>query len=640
MNMAKQPLYFLLLLVIIIGSQVNAQVYSYSVQPSASTGIDANIQSGSPGTNYGSDATMAAERSGGATIRSLIQFDLSSIPSDAIVVSAKLSFYAGSLTGSNDTYLRRITAGWAENTCTWTNMSANSDAATQISVPSTTVTTSYTVDVKSHVQGMINVPATNYGWMFMLQNEAVAGPVTCSWLSSDNVTAPTTFPKLEVTYEKPMQVVAAITAISACSSTDGAIDISVTEGATPYTYSWSTGATTQDITGLAGGMYTVTITDANGLQVKKIFSVGTSCAPVTATYQPDGLAGKDAYIALGDNNVKYLHSPGPAATVFQMARGTASGWFKSRSLIEFDLAHIPVNAVINSASLTLYGNGHNQLGMSNATYLNRVTSAWDENSLTWNLMPAISSTYTISVAATNTTTPNENKIIDVTTHVQDMVANPSGNYGWVMLLQNEVTAAYAAMVFGSSDNSTAALRPKLEINYTIPATLTITQPSTPLCLGATTVLTAPVNTCASYSWSGPGIVSTTANTATVSASGSYSVTTPGCPTATAFVNFIPPSCATPADQVDGGYYNLACDYLYFSWNGEYNKASALLRFNIYNQANTVIASNTLSPGIISTLDIIPGDNRYSINMTSYATGYYVLEVINEKNEKKYLRFKK
>lgn len=44
---------------------------------------------------------------------------------------------------------------------------------------------------------------------------------------------------------------------------NGAIDVTVQGGQPPYTYSWSTGSTSQDLFGLAEGDYTLIITDAN-----------------------------------------------------------------------------------------------------------------------------------------------------------------------------------------------------------------------------------------------------------------------------------------------------------------------------------------------------------------------------------------
>jgi subtilisin-like proprotein convertase family protein len=49
-----------------------------------------------------------------------------------------------------------------------------------------------------------------------------------------------------------------------CSSGTGAISVSALGGATPYSFAWSNGATTEDISGLFSGTYTLIATDANG----------------------------------------------------------------------------------------------------------------------------------------------------------------------------------------------------------------------------------------------------------------------------------------------------------------------------------------------------------------------------------------
>mgnify|MGYP003324064710 CR=1 FL=1 len=64
-----------------------------------------------------------------------------------------------------------------------------------------------------------------------------------------------------------------VTDITCNGSDDGSIDIAVSGGTGNYTYSWSNNATTQDITDLSPGTYTVNITDQNGCLVSKEYTI-------------------------------------------------------------------------------------------------------------------------------------------------------------------------------------------------------------------------------------------------------------------------------------------------------------------------------------------------------------------------------
>jgi hypothetical protein len=53
--------------------------------------------------------------------------------------------------------------------------------------------------------------------------------------------------------------------ISCQGATDGSINATIVGGTTPYTYQWSNTSTTEDLSNLAAGNYTLTVTDNNGV---------------------------------------------------------------------------------------------------------------------------------------------------------------------------------------------------------------------------------------------------------------------------------------------------------------------------------------------------------------------------------------
>ncbi len=61
-----------------------------------------------------------------------------------------------------------------------------------------------------------------------------------------------------------------------CGDANGTIDLSVLGGSAPFTHAWDNGATTEDLSGLSGGTYLVSITDANGCTLNASATVAST----------------------------------------------------------------------------------------------------------------------------------------------------------------------------------------------------------------------------------------------------------------------------------------------------------------------------------------------------------------------------
>lgn len=77
---------------------------------------------------------------------------------------------------------------------------------------------------------------------------------------------------------------ATTTEVSCGQTNSGAIDLSVSGGTPGFTYSWSPGgASTQDLSGIAAGDYTVTVTDAGGCQFISTYTVDSENSMTVAS---------------------------------------------------------------------------------------------------------------------------------------------------------------------------------------------------------------------------------------------------------------------------------------------------------------------------------------------------------------------
>jgi hypothetical protein len=152
--------------------------------------VDTYISDVNPTTNYGTAAVLyVGELNVGANIlRTLIKFDLSSIPSGALINSATLSFYTtGDYSDTDRTWAaRRLKRDWVEAQATWNIYSTGNDwstaGATHTDDSDLTNMGEATVAnnlvngseiqfalTASEVQKMIDGTYANYGWLIKIK---------------------------------------------------------------------------------------------------------------------------------------------------------------------------------------------------------------------------------------------------------------------------------------------------------------------------------------------------------------------------------------------------------------------------------------------------------------------------------------
>ena len=183
-----------------------------TLQPDAIAGKDAFINSLQPSTVGGTvtdlDALAWTNSGNPSTVRGLIDFDLSQIPTGAIINSATLTLYHNptssnssakhqSLSGSNEGLISRVISTWDENTVTW-NTQPQTTTQNEVIIPqSTSENQDYSLDVTDLIKDMINNPSSSYGFMIRLKTEQYYRSLV--FASSDHPNA-SKHPKLEISY--------------------------------------------------------------------------------------------------------------------------------------------------------------------------------------------------------------------------------------------------------------------------------------------------------------------------------------------------------------------------------------------------------------------------------------------------------
>ena len=176
-----------------------------TIQPGPE-GKDSSISSLHPDENYGDGPNLSMSYREVARIyRAYIQFDLGDLPDGAVILSATLQLYRWGLGGLPSSYVGayRLKGPWQENTITWNTRCGYDLMPEYIRFVDSFGWISW--DITDLVQRWLDGDSMNYGVCLRAIDEATALSSNECY-SSDEITHPTWCPKLEITYQVPVDI--------------------------------------------------------------------------------------------------------------------------------------------------------------------------------------------------------------------------------------------------------------------------------------------------------------------------------------------------------------------------------------------------------------------------------------------------
>lgn len=574
---------------------LSAGAYASLTTANLTSTKDSYINYKYPSQNFGTSSTMSAGTHTnivskfGTTYtydRTYVQFDLSSIPANAIIYSATLKLHVSGTSGSAPSwYVKRVLDSWIESgtaSITASNQPALSTLASDYVSSSAQYSTPHTFSVTSMVQRMVYGQITNNGWCLQSQNEGLQA-VALTTFHTKEASNSSYYPELEVKYYLPISLSnVVVTHESQTSASDGGVSYTVNNGASSsFTYAWTNSSgtsvgTSQTLSGVPYGWYGLTIT---GVQYGEVyymgFLIGTECEEVTINFRSATGNNFENFFdnALNtdyDNGVDYGDVNSANNLNFQSSHDYIGVEFSTNTYARMRL-WMDDQFTVNQADLYLYGKNHS--GTADASEFDIVTSYWYEDLISWNNQPTTSSSTTVAVPEATSST--ENKVVDISDFWNVWKADNTTNHG--MLFQLQSFSAYTNIQnYYTPVDATETNRPRVAFK------LALWHEDEPF-------VCSPV----------------------------YAVT---------------------KRDLTGVWYKSVEDTLYFSFDNEYASSSSYVDYEIYYYTDML---TPVMEGGTTQVSMDFGVNHRTLGVGSLNSGdRYVMVVTNDKGEKRYLRFEK
>ncbi len=212
----------------------------------------------------------------------------------------------------------------------------------------------------------------------------------------------------------------AVVADENCSDGQGAINLTISGGQTTYTFNWSNGATVEDLTGLSGGTYATTVTDANGCMVTGSYTINNNspnfqlsnvditnenCGDATGAVDVTLSGGQVAFNYVWSNGATTEDITGLSAGVYAGTVTDANGCVVTHSsTVQNDAGNL---AVANDSILAeTCGNNNGEIYLTLAGGTGTLTYAWSNGSTTKDITGLSAGTYTCLITDASGCTTN------------------------------------------------------------------------------------------------------------------------------------------------------------------------------------------------------------------------------------------
>ncbi|MEK7415333.1 MAG: hypothetical protein AAB263_18660, partial [Planctomycetota bacterium] len=265
-----------------------------------------------------------------------------------------------------------------------------------------------------------------------------------------------------------------------CGFANGLIDLQVSGGVTPYTYSWSNGTTTQDLVNVAGNTYNVTVTGANGCSstisvtlpdIPIVFTVSGVEIQNTACSSTNGIIDLNVNPSSPPNgSYTYMWSNGATTQDLTGLNGgtytvTVSAGGTCTEVASFTISNIPDEpSVVFSDNPANCGLSNGSLTATAAGGVPPFTFSWSNGSNLQTLNNIPGGSYTVTVTGANGcsnvdsyTLPNEDIPVSIFSNVEPSSSCTAVGNGSITL---SVDPANATILWSNGSNQ--AFLPNLQ----------------------------------------------------------------------------------------------------------------------------------------------------------------------------------